>query len=158
MSCDALEVGGGGHRRGAGVHRRCRPASPASRRPGACATRPRASTGKNETFGADGGVDGGAQLRLVVDAVQPQAAGEVDQRLLLVELAEHLDGGLQRGQLAVGVEDVELAVVLAEARRSIDGVSGIVSRSSPTIIVSRVDSRRSRSSVKSWWTVTAPPA
>ena len=31
--------------------------------------------------GADRGVDGGVQLRLVVDAVQPQAAGEVDQRL-----------------------------------------------------------------------------
>ena len=54
---------------------------------GACATRPRASIGKNDTFGADRGVDRRAQLRLVVDAVQPQAAGEVDQRLLLAAAA-----------------------------------------------------------------------
>ena len=69
------------------------------------------------------------QLRLVVDAVEPQAAGEVDQRLLLVERAQHLDGGLQRGQLAVGVEDVELAVVLAEGRAGVGGavvVGGLV--------------------------------
>ena len=65
------------------------------------------------------------QLRLVVDAVQPQAAGEVDQRLLLVQLAQHLGGGLQRGELAVRVEDVELAVVLAEGRAGI-GAAGIV--------------------------------
>ena len=38
---------------------------------------------------ADRGVDRGAQLRLVVGAVQPQAAGEVDQRLLLGQRPQH---------------------------------------------------------------------
>ena len=37
--------------------------------------------------GADRGVDGRLQLRLVVDAVETQAAGEVDQHLLLVQRA-----------------------------------------------------------------------
>ena len=41
-------------------------------------------------------------------------AGEVDQRLLLLEPAEHGGGGLEGGELPVGEEDVELAVVLAE--------------------------------------------
>jgi hypothetical protein len=53
-------------------------------------------------------------LRLVIDTVEPQAAREVDQRLLLVDLAQHSCRGLQRGELAVCVEDVELAVVLSE--------------------------------------------
>ena len=64
-------------------------------------------------------------LRLVIDAVQPQSAGEVDQRFLLVELAQHLSRCLQCGELAVGVEDVELAVVLAEGRAGVGG-AGIV--------------------------------
>jgi hypothetical protein len=37
------------------------------------------------------------QLRLIIQAVQPQAAGEVNQRFLLVELAQHICGGLERG-------------------------------------------------------------
>ena len=45
--------------------------------------------------GLDGCVDRGVQLRLVVDAVQPQSAGEVDERLLLIQLAEHMRRGLQ---------------------------------------------------------------
>ena len=64
-------------------------------------------------------------MRLVVDAVELQAAGEINQRLLLVERAQHFGGGLQRGQLAVGVEDVELAVVLSERGAGI-GRAGVV--------------------------------
>ena len=94
-------------------------------------------------------------------AVQPQAAGEVDQRFLLAELAQHFRGGLQRGQLAIGIENIELAVVLAEGRAGIGG-AGVAADSpkpwpSPTIIVSMMLSRRSRSSVKSCRTSTAPP-
>ena len=64
--------------------------------------------------GADSGVDRGVKLGLVINAVEPEPAGEVDERFLLVQLAEHLGRGLQRGELAIGVEDVELAVVLAK--------------------------------------------
>ena len=51
--------------------------------------------GQKRHAGLDGGVDGGVQLGLVVDAVEAQAAGKVDERLLLVELAEHVGRGLQ---------------------------------------------------------------
>ena len=64
-------------------------------------------------------------LRLVVDAVQPQVAGKVDERLLLAHLAEHVRRRLQRGQLPVGVEDVKLAVILSEGRTGI-GAAGVV--------------------------------
>ena len=83
---------------------------------GGVATRPRASIGLIVDVGANRGVDRRAQLRLVVGAVQPQAAGEVDQRLLLRQRPQHRHRRLQRRQLAVGVEDVELGVVLAERR------------------------------------------
>ena len=59
------------------------------------------------------------QLRDVVYAVHAQAAGKIDERLLLVHLLQHPGRGLQRGELAVGVEDVELAVVLAEGRAGV---------------------------------------
>ena len=81
--------------------------------------------GPKRNAGADRRVDGGVHLRLVVDAVQPQAAGKVDQRLLLAHLAQHLRRGLQRGELAVGIEDVELAVVLPEGRAGV-GAAGVV--------------------------------
>ena len=64
-------------------------------------------------------IDRRMQLRLIVDAIQPQPAGKVDQRLLLVQLPKHLRRGLQCGELAVGIEDVELAVVLAEGRAGV---------------------------------------
>jgi hypothetical protein len=35
------------------------------------------------------------KLRLIVDAIQPQTAGEVDQGLLLVQLAQHVRCGLK---------------------------------------------------------------
>ena len=56
-------------------------------------------------------VDGGAQLRLVVDSGACHAAGEVDQRLFLRESAQHLHRRFQSRQLAIRVEDVELGVV-----------------------------------------------
>ena len=45
-----------------------------------------------------------------------RSAGEVDQRLLLRQRPQHRHRGLQRRQLPIGVEDVELGVVLAERR------------------------------------------
>ena len=63
------------------------------------------------------------QLRLVVDAVQPQTAGEVDERLLLGESAQQRRRGLQRRQLPVRIEDAELRIVLAEGRADI-GIVG----------------------------------
>ena len=71
-------------------------------------------------------IECGAQLRLVIDAVEIQAAGEVDQRFLFAQHAEHLDGGLQRGQLAVGIEEVELAAVLTKVGGAVFGVSASV--------------------------------
>ena len=73
----------------------------------------------------DGRVDGGMHLRLVVDAIEAHAAGEINQRLLLVELAEHMRRGLQGGELAVGVEDVEFAVVLSEGGAGVCG-AGVI--------------------------------
>ena len=91
--------------------------------------------GPKRHTGADGAVDRGVELRLVVHAIQPQAAGKVDQRFLLAELPQHFGGGLQRGQLPVGVEDVELAVVLTK-RRSGVGSAGIVRDSSKSLAFS----------------------
>src|SRR6202034_2876783 len=71
--------------------------------------------------GANGGIYGSVQLGLVVQPVQPNAAREIEQRFLFAELAEHHGGGLQRGQLTVRVEDVELAVVLPEGGPSVGG-------------------------------------
>ena len=68
---------------------------------------------------ADRGIDGGAQLRLVVDSAHAHAAGEVHQRFLFRQAAEHLHGGFQRRQLAIRIENIELAVVLGERRTGI---------------------------------------
>ena len=76
--------------------------------------------------GAHRGVGRGAQLRGVVGAVQAQAAAEVDERLLLGERPQHGDGRLQRRELPVGVEDVELGVALAEGRRLVGLVADAV--------------------------------
>ncbi len=114
VSCDCWKRVGGGERGGAGVHARV-----ARRALGRIAERSfgdeAARVDRPEGDARlDGGVDRRVELGLVVDAVEAKAAGEVDERFLLVQLAEHLGRGLQRGELAVGVEDVELAVVLAE--------------------------------------------
>ena len=71
--------------------------------------------------GANRGIDRGVQLRLIVDAVQTQAACEIDQRLLLAQRSQHADRGLQRGQLPVGIEQVELGIVLTECGAGIRG-------------------------------------
>ena len=108
-----------GHRARAGIHGRA-----ARRSVGGIAHRrqrhqaPRVD-GEQRHVGADGGVGGGAQLRLVIDAIEAHAAGKVDERLLLIQIAEHLRGGLNGGKLAVGVEDVEFAIVLAEGGESV---------------------------------------
>ena len=62
----------------------------------------------------DSGVDRGVKLGLVVNAVQSKATGKVNERFLFGQLAKHLGRGLQGRELAIGVEDIELAVVLAE--------------------------------------------
>ena len=59
-------------------------------------------------------VDRGAKLRLVVGAVQPQAAREKDQRFLLRQRPKHGHGRLKGRQLAIGVEDVEFTFVLTK--------------------------------------------
>ena len=125
-----LEVAGVGLGRAAGVHpgiaRRALRRIP-QRRLGdqpSCIDRP------ERNARANGGVDRGMKLGLVIDPVESESAGKVDKRLLLVELAEHLGSRLQRGKLSIGVEDVELAIVLAKcgpgigATCIVDGLSG----------------------------------
>ena len=91
-----------------------------------------------------------------------QAAGEINQRFLLVQLAQHLRGGLQRRQLPVGIENVELAVVLAEGRAGVGG-AGVVGGFVEALVFARRSafrvmlSRRSRSSVKSCSTSHGAP-
>ena len=63
---------------------------------------------------ADRGIGGRAHLRVVVSAVHTEAVREEDERLLLGQRTQHRHRRLQRRQLPVGGEDVELAVVLAE--------------------------------------------
>ncbi len=65
------------------------------------------------------------QLRLVIDAVEPQPARKIDQRLLLRHAAQHLRRGLQGSELAIGVEDVEFRIVLPECRSGI-GTAGVI--------------------------------
>src|SRR5207249_5171148 len=48
---------------------------------------------------AFGGVDGGAELRLILDAGLAHAAGEINESLLLRQSREHLGGGFERAQL-----------------------------------------------------------
>ena len=120
----SLEVRGGGIGELAGEH-----ADAAGRAPRRVAERSRRHEAARvdrveRDVRANRGVDRGAQLRLVVGAVEAQAAGEVDQRLLLGQRPQHRDRRLQRGQLTIGVEDVELGVVLSE-RRACLGMSGI---------------------------------
>src|SRR3984885_2585407 len=120
-----LEVGGRGLGGGAGVH-----AGIALRALGSIAQWSLC----DQTAGVDGPerdtrsnsrVDGSVQLCLVINAVEAQAAGEVDERFLFVQLAQHLGRGLQGGELAIGVEDVELAVVLPECGAGV-GAAGVV--------------------------------
>ncbi len=70
----------------------------------------------------DGRVDRRAQLRLVVAPIQPQTARKIDERLPLRQRLEHRHGGVQRRQLPVRVEDVELGVTLPERRPDLRAV------------------------------------
>ena len=79
--------------------------------PGGSAIRPRVSIGVDGHVRLDRRVDRGLQLRLVVDAGLADAAGKVDQRFLLGKRRQHARRLLDRGQLLVGVEDVELGLV-----------------------------------------------
>ena len=56
--------------------------------------------GINGDVGLDGGVDGGFELRLVVDAGLADAAGDIDQRLLFGQGGQLLDGVFDGGELA----------------------------------------------------------
>ncbi len=110
--------------------------------------------GQNETLALNGGVFGGVQLRLIVDAVEFDAAGEIQHRLLLVSCPSILAAVCSAAKLPVRGEDVELAVVLAEGRAGVGRavVVGGLRRSlapSPTTMVSRMLISLSRSSVKS---------
>jgi hypothetical protein len=67
---------------------------------------------------ADGGVDRGAQLDLVVFAAPLHAGAEIEDRLLLLDRRERLRQRLQRAQADVVVEHVHLGrVVRASTRR-----------------------------------------
>ena len=92
---------------------------------GASATRPRASIGQNDTPALMAASTVAWSCAWLLMPLRRKAAGEVDQRLLFAELAQHLRGGLQSGELAVGVEDIEFAVVLSECRAGI-GAAGVV--------------------------------
>ena len=81
--------------------------------------RPKRNPGPNRR------VDGRVQLRNIVHAVQPQSAGEINERFLFAHLLQHPGRGLQSGELPVGVEDVELAVVLPERCAGV-GAAGVI--------------------------------
>src|SRR6185437_1242257 len=72
-------------------------------------------------IGLDAGVDRRAQGNLVVHPRALHAAREVDQRFLLLNALEHVADGFDRLQAAVGIGDVELAVVGGEGRAVIGG-------------------------------------
>ena len=87
--------------------------------PGGSPIRPRASIGIDRDIRLHGGIDGGFQLRLVLDAGLADAAGNVDQRLLLGQRGQLAHRLFDRGQLAVGIEDVELGLIGDEGRAGI---------------------------------------
>ena len=71
--------------------------------------------------GADRVVDRRAQLRLIVDAVEIHPAGKVDEHLLFAQRSQGFRDGLKRGQLPVGIEDIEFGVVLPERGSGVGG-------------------------------------
>jgi hypothetical protein len=116
--------------------------------------------GVERHIGLHGGVHGGGQLRLVIAvAVARHAAGEVDQRLLFRQRAEHLGRGFESRQLAVGIEDVEFGIVRREGRAGVGGGVALVGDAkpwpSPTVRFLMSLMSLSRSSVKSSTTLTS---
>ena len=59
------------------------------------------------------------ERRLIVEARFRNAARKIEQRLLLRKRRQHLRGGFERGQLFIGVEDVELGLVGVERRAGV---------------------------------------
>ena len=100
----------------AGEHRR--PAA-AARLAGGAARHDRRQAarvdGIDRDVGLHGAVDRRAQLHLVVLAALGHAAAEIDDRLLLLDRRQRVGQLLDGGEAAIGVEDVELAVVGDEA-------------------------------------------
>lgn len=76
--------------------------------------------------GAVGGVGGGAELRAVFFAGLRDAAGELNDGLAARDVAEQVGESLEGGELAVGIEDVELGLVGGEGGTVVlgDGVIG----------------------------------
>ena len=102
---------------------------------GASATKPRASIGQNETPARMAASIVACSCAWLSTPFSRKAAGEVNQRLFLIELSKHFGSSLKRGQLTVGVEDVEFAVVLAERSAGIGG-AGIVWGFFPSLVFS----------------------
>ena len=67
-------------------------------------------------------VDGGAQLRLILRSGLADAAGEIDQRLLLRQRSQHLRRRFKRAQFLVGIENIELSVIRDECRSVVHSV------------------------------------
>ncbi len=82
------------------------------------------SSGVDGKVGANCGVGGGAQLGLIFNAGAVHAAGEIDQRFLLLDVGELRGDGAQGLEAAVGVEDVELGVVGGERAAGVGGAFG----------------------------------
>ena len=70
--------------------------------------------GVDRHVGADCGVGGGPQFRLVFYPGSCHTAGEINQRLLLVYMLQLLSDCAQCFQTAVSVEDVEFGVIGSE--------------------------------------------
>ena len=98
-ACEASPPGGSGHQ-AARVHR------------------------INRDVGANGGVRGGFDLRLIFDAGLADAARKINQRFLFGEHAQLAGRIFERAQLAVGVKDIELGFVGGEASAVVAFIGG----------------------------------
>ncbi len=144
-----------------------RPVNPSRRSPmGASRPRVRANRWpRRVTPGADGrSLSRRMHLRLVIGAVESGCRSRSREEIFLAELAEHGHRGLDGSELAIGIKDVEFAVVASWPKAA--PVSAVASRRrlvrskpslSPTAMVSTMVERRSRSAVKSCRTSTGPP-
>ena len=102
---------------------------------------------KDRHVRANGRVDRRAQLRLVVHAVQPQAARKVDERFFLGQIPQHRRRCLQCRQLAIRVQDVELRIVLPECRADIRRLIRHVAGVPPLAVDQRLDDLLQRRAV-----------
>ena len=81
--------------------------------------------GVDGDVGAIRGIGGGAQLRAIVFAGLGDAAGELDHRFFAGDVAEQVGHGFERGELAIGVENVEFGFVGGEGRVGVFGDGGL---------------------------------